>query len=124
MHVRSRRQPGVGGASASVGRSPALYTSTWNYDPLDRVQVFEPALRDVAAKQARYALYDTVYTYDEPSHDDGIGWLTSVSNAGLGTFSYDYDLEGGVTGETRDLHVAPDGITMTAGGTITRPTTR
>ncbi len=95
------------------------YTSTWSYDALDRVRVFQPATMDFDySAMSRYALYSTVYFYDDTRRDYGVGRLTSVYKYGLGWTYYDHDLEGNVTAETRNLNVGPDGINIAANGTV------
>jgi RHS repeat-associated protein len=104
---------------ATVSATDPAWISTWSYDALDRVVVSTPATRDLSpADQARYlANVATLYTYDEPTHANGVGQLTTVTYP-FGTVGYDYSIEGWVSAETRSLHVAPDGTTLTATGKL------
>lgn len=101
---------------SGVARDALDYTSTWAYDAVGRVRTSMPAIRDQQANRARYKIGSTMYQYGESGRAFGAGRLTSaVTN--YGTTTYDYTVEGNVATETRNLFVAPDGVTMISNGT-------
>ncbi len=96
--------------------SDAAWISTWSYDAADRVTVSLPATRGLTgALVARYMVGATKYTYDEASHRNGVGRLTTVTYP-FGTQAYEYAIDGTPLTERRTFSVSPDGAALAASG--------